>query len=111
MDEAAAIVAARHGDFPEASIGIQRLNDYPGLATPADSAVVDFLRGLLDEAPLRKVAFGTEGGLFADRLGIPTVVCGPGSMEQGHKADEFIAVDQLAACDRLMERLLDSIAA
>jgi hypothetical protein len=41
--------------------------------------VVDFLRGLLDEAPLRKVAFGTEGGLFADRLGIPTVVCGPGS--------------------------------
>jgi acetylornithine deacetylase len=110
MDEAAAITAARHGDFPEASIGIERLNDYPGLATPTDSAVVDFLRGLLDEAPLRKVAFGTEGGLFAGRLGIPTVVCGPGSMEQGHKADEFIAVDQLAACDRLMERLLDSIA-
>jgi acetylornithine deacetylase len=111
MDEAAAITAARHEVFPEASIAIERLNDYPGLATPADSAVVDFLRGLLDEAPLRKVAFGTEGGLFAGRLGIPTVVCGPGSMEQGHKADEFIAVDQLAACDRLMERLLDSIAA
>lgn len=111
MDEAAALAAARRGDFPEASIGIERLNDYPGLANRPDSAVVDFLRGLLDEAPLRKVAFGTEGGLFSDRLGIPTLVCGPGSMEQGHKADEFIAIDQLAACDRLMERLLDRIAA
>lgn len=111
MDEAAALAAARRGDFPEASIGIDRLNDYPGLANRPDSAVVDFLRGLLDEAPLRKVAFGTEGGLFSGRLGIPTLVCGPGSMEQGHKADEFIAIDQLAACDRLMERLLDRIAA
>ena len=110
MDEAAALAAARHRLFPEAQIAIERLNDYPGLATPPESAAAGFLRGLLDEATLRKVTFGTEGGLFAGRLGIPTLVCGPGSMEQGHKADEFITLSQLAACDRMMERLLDRIA-
>ena len=52
-----------------------------------------------------KVAFGTEGGLFARDLGIPTVVCGPGSMDQGHKPDEFITVEQLAICDQMLNRL------
>ncbi len=51
------------------------------------------------------MAFGTEGGLF-DQAGIPTVVCGPGSMAQGHKPDEFISVAQLEACDRMLERVL-----
>ena len=72
---------------------------------------VAFLRAILDESTLCKVAFGTEGGLFSQRLGIPVLVCGPGSMEQGHKADEFIALDQLSACDRMMDRLLDRLAA
>jgi acetylornithine deacetylase len=54
-----------------------------------------------------KVDFGTEGGLFSKRLGVPVVVCGPGSMNQGHKPDEFIALDQLEACDCMMERLLE----
>ena len=111
MDEAAALVAARRERFPEAGIGFERLNDYPGLATPVASEAVAFLRGILDDSALCKVAFGTEGGLFSQRLGIPVLVCGPGSMEQGHKADEFITLDQLAACDRMMDRLLDRIAA
>ncbi|MNJ81717.1 Acetylornithine deacetylase [compost metagenome] len=50
------------------------------------------------------VAFGTEGGLY-DQSGIPTVVCGPGSMDQGHKPDEFISLEQLAACDAMLHRL------
>ena len=53
-----------------------------------------------------KVAFGTEGGLFSETLGLPTVVCGPGSMEQGHKPDEFLSLDQLVRCDAMMDRLL-----
>ena len=56
-----------------------------------------------------KVAFGTEGGLFSQKLGIPTVVCGPGSMEQGHKADEFVTLEQLAACDAMLEALIDRL--
>ena len=47
-----------------------------------------------------------QRAFFWKRLGVPVVVCGPGSMDQGHKLDEFIALDQLEACDRMMERLL-----
>ena len=53
-----------------------------------------------------KVAFGTEGGLFSDVLGLPTVVCGPGSMDQGHRPDEFLTVDQLQRCDAMLARLV-----
>lgn len=57
-----------------------------------------------------KVAFGTEAGFFAN-AGIPPVVCGPGSMAgQGHKADEYLSLDQLAACEAMLDRLLQDIA-
>lgn len=111
MDEAAALAAAQQAAHPEAAIRIERLNDYPGLATPAESEAVRFVAGLLEDGATHKVAFGTEGGLFSSRLGVPALVCGPGSMDQGHKPDEFITLDQLAACDRFMERLLDKVAA
>ena len=58
-----------------------------------------------------KVAFGTEGGLFSERLGVPTVICGPGSMAQGHKPDEYVTEEQLARCDRMLEALLDRLEA
>ena len=47
-----------------------------------------------------KLAFGTEGGLFSQRLGVETVVIGPGSIEQAHKPDEYIDAEQLQQCDR-----------
>ena len=48
-----------------------------------------------------------QGLEIARQAGIPAVVCGPGSMEQGHKPDEFVSVEQMAACDRLMDRLAE----
>lgn len=106
MDEAAAIVGRQRDAFPQADIGIEMFNDYPRLATPADAEVVRFVGGLVPSQDLMKVDFGTEGGLFSKRLDVPVVVCGPGSMDQGHKPDEFIALDQLESCDHMMERLL-----
>ena len=53
-----------------------------------------------------KVAFGTEGGLFSARLAIPTVICGPGSMAQGHKADEWVSVEQIGRCEAMLAALL-----
>lgn len=106
LDDAAQLVAARRADFPAAEIAVEVTNDYPGLATPVDAAVVSFVQALVGDISTFKVAFGTEGGLFDARLSIPTVICGPGSMEQGHKPDEFITLDQLEACDRMMDRLL-----
>ena len=51
------------------------------------------------------VAFGTEAGLF-QTLGTQIVICGPGSIEQAHKADEFVSDDQLQRCDALLDKLL-----
>ncbi|EJM63228.1 acetylornithine deacetylase ArgE [Pseudomonas sp. GM49] len=88
----------------DTSIRFEKISAYPGLATPADSAAARLIAQLCGSDEFSTVAFGTEGGLF-DQAGIASVVCGPGSMDQGHKPDEFVSVDQMAACDRLMDRL------
>jgi acetylornithine deacetylase len=85
-------------------IAFTRLSAYPGLATAPQSEVASLIALLCGRTDFGTVAFGSEGGLF-DQVGIPTVICGPGSMEQGHKPDEFISLAQLQACDALMERL------
>ncbi len=107
LDAAAeAICAPLRAEFPEAQIKIERLWDYPGLGTPTDAAVVNFVKGLTGANGTIKVAFGTEGGLFDARLGIPTVVCGPGSMAQGHKPDEYVTVEQMERCEAMLAALV-----
>ncbi len=108
---AAALVAPLKAEFPEADIRVERLWDYPGLGTPSDAAVVNFVKGLTGANGTIKVAFGTEGGLFDRRLGIPTVICGPGSMAQGHKPDEFVTTEQMARCEAMLDALLDRLEA
>ncbi len=108
---AAALIAPLQAEFPEADIRVERLWDYPGLGTPSDAAVVNFVKGLTGANGTIKVAFGTEGGLFDRRLGIPTVICGPGSMAQGHKPDEFVTTEQMARCEAMMAALLDRLEA
>ena len=90
----------------DTGIALQPLSAYPGLATAADSEAAELLALLSGSREFGTVAFGTEGGLF-HQAGIPTVVCGPGSMDQGHKPDEFISLEQLHACDALLLRLGD----
>ena len=103
---AEAIVAPLRAEFPEAAIRVERLWDYPGLGTPSDAAVVNFVKGLTGANGTMKVAFGTEGGLFDARLGIPTVICGPGSMRQGHKPDEYVSVEQMERCEAMLAALV-----
>ncbi|MCB6179602.1 acetylornithine deacetylase [Rhodobacter sp. Har01] len=105
------IVAPLRAAFPEAAISVERLWEYPGLGTPTDAAVVRFVQSLTGANGTIKVAFGTEGGLFDARLGVPVVVCGPGSMAQGHKPDEYVTVEQLARCDAMLAALLDRLEA
>jgi acetylornithine deacetylase len=108
---AEAIVAPLRGEFPEAAIRVERLWDYPGLGTPSDAGVVNFVKGLTGANGTIKVAFGTEGGLFDQRLGIPTVICGPGSMAQGHKPDEFVTVEQMERCRAMLGALIGRLEA
>jgi len=108
--EAEAITAPLRTAFPEAAIRIERLWDYPGLGTPPDAEVVRFVKGLTGANGTMKVAFGTEGGLFDQRLGVPTVICGPGSMAQGHKPDEYVAVEQIDRCQAMLAALVQKLA-
>jgi len=107
--DAAAIVAA--ADDEDAAIEIEIRNATVGLATPATSAAVDFVKRLTGANGTIKVAYATEGGLFAEALDAPVVVCGPGSMLQGHRPDEFVTEDDLARCDRMLDALIDRLAA
>ncbi|GGI27297.1 MULTISPECIES: acetylornithine deacetylase [Bradyrhizobium] len=94
----------------EAAINIDVVNSYPGLNIACDAPVVHLVKSLTGDANVVKVPFGTEAGLFLQRLGVPTIVCGPGSMQQGHKPDEFIEIDQIDRCDKMLDRLIDRLA-
>ena len=103
------ILAPVCAEFPQADIRIDLTNAYPPLGTLPDADVVRFVKSLTGANGTTKVAFGTEGGLFAARLGVPTVICGPGSMAQGHRPDEFVALEQLDRCDAMLDALLQRL--
>ncbi|GBQ25785.1 acetylornithine deacetylase ArgE [Acetobacter estunensis NRIC 0472] len=93
-----------------ARIEIETLNTYPGLHTPDRSPFLhEIMRITGDNAPSR-IGFGTEGGLFHDYLDMPVVVCGPGSIDRAHKADEFILPEELNTGVRFVERIIDMLA-
>jgi acetylornithine deacetylase len=104
-DRIAPIIQAAKKTAPNADIQFTITNTYPGLNTPQQAEIVSFMKALTGNNTTIKVAFGTEGGLFSRDLGIPTVVCGPGSMDQGHKPDEFVSAEQLAQCDAMLATL------
>ena len=106
LEGADRITAVARSFHSSSGIRIKQAGSYPALDTDEDEPVVGIARELSGSSRLLKVSFGTEGGLFNAVLGIPTVVCGPGSMEQGHKPDEFVATDQLERCDALLDALI-----
>lgn len=92
--------------YPGSSISFDEISYYPGLHTDPASAVVACTRAINPVDRIGdNVSFGTEAGLF-DSLDINSLVCGPGSIEQAHKADEFVSREQLASCDRMLENLV-----
>lgn len=103
---AAALMLELQTRVPEADIRIREIFSYPGLDTSADeSAVAQVMRAAGSNAA-SKVAYGTEAGLFSQITGTPTVIIGPGSIEQAHKPDEFVDIEQLEQCRRFLVRLL-----
>jgi acetylornithine deacetylase len=95
---------------PGAAIEFTELSAFPGLATAPDAEVTQLALSLSGANGTGKVAFGTEAGLF-HMAGIATVVCGPGSIEQAHKPDEFVTLDQIARCEGFIDRLWRRVAA
>lgn len=94
----------------DSAIEWQPLIDYPALADqPADAWLAHLACTAAGNPRTRTVSFGSEGGLF-QAIGVPTVVCGPGSIKDAHKADEYVTLAQLSQCLAFMDTLAERIA-
>jgi len=82
---------------PEADVRFEELTRYPGLSTADAQPIVVLAKSAAGAHECGVISFGSEGGLFA-AAGIPAVICGPGSMDQGHKPDEFVTRSDLRQC-------------
>jgi len=95
---------------PAAGFTIEPLSEIPMLDTGPEAEVVALAQELAGSGEIGKVSFATEGSQF-QRAGIPTVVCGPGSIAQAHKPNEYVTLDQIARCDDFLGRLAHRICA
>ena len=95
---------------PDCGIDFTELFGYPALFTAPDAPVVAFVHSLLEcDRAVEQISFGSEAGLFSRRIGIPAVVCGPGSILQAHRPDEYVSIEQLETCRTMLRRLVGSL--
>jgi acetylornithine deacetylase len=104
------ILAEMRRTDPSTSISIETKSDNPGLSMSEKDEITRLAQALSRNASTAKVAYLTEGGLF-QQAGIPAIICGPGSIEQAHKPDEYVTLEQVALCESFMERLLENMCA
>ena len=88
--------------FPNASIEKKIIGEIIGFDREDKSDACEFISSLTGDNSRQVVSFGTEAGLYQE-IGISTVVCGPGSIEQAHKIDEYIVLDELKKCINLLD--------
>ncbi len=106
---AAQLEPAMKAIAPQAGINTTTVNVVPGLMPEDESPAEHLALHLAGANSTHAVSYCTEAGLF-QQIGIPAIVCGPGSIEQAHKPDEFIAVSELRKCEVFMSRLMSQLA-
>lgn len=91
--------------------GIELLQEesVPAMTDSDSTELQALIIALTGDDTRHKVAYATEGGQFTNS-GIPTIICGPGSIEQAHKADEYVALSEMVRCDEFLQKLLNSCA-
>lgn len=94
-----------HARSPETGVSLKILSDIPGLHTPDDASVVALAKNASGETTTEKISFCTEGGILQE-AGIPTIICGPGSVEQAHKPNEFVKTAQLHRAEVFLRRFI-----
>jgi acetylornithine deacetylase len=92
---------------PESGIDLKWVSQTVGLAAAESDAIVQWAMKLSRNTTVGKVSYGTEAGLF-QKMGVPTVICGPGDIAEAHRPNEFVALDQLAQCEIFMDRILET---
>lgn len=96
--------------YPQAGFTIAPLSMFPVLENSPEAEIVGLTQELSGNHEIGKVSYGTEGSRF-QQAGIPAVVCGPGSIEQAHKPNEYVSLEQVAKCEEFVRRLADRICA
>ena len=91
----------------EAGIELEWVSQTVGLAAAETDAIVQWAMQLSRNNQVGKVSYGTEAGLF-QKMGVPSVICGPGDIAQAHRPNEFVTLEQLAHCEKFIERILDA---
>ncbi|UWR53761.1 acetylornithine deacetylase [Phaeobacter inhibens] len=103
------LLPAMQAIYPEASIETEVVGEVAGLTPTTQNEARELMADLLGNNAAELVPFGTEAGLFQE-LGMDVVVCGPGSIAQAHKADEYLSLDQLSQCLTVLNRLAGRLA-
>lgn len=103
--EAEHVMLAEHGG----SVHLDETTRYPALRTPSDDPWLRLVERIADTGPAGSIGYGTEGGLFAEALGVPVVICGPGDIAVAHRPDEYVTVAQLLSCERFLCSLIQQI--
>jgi acetylornithine deacetylase len=109
-DYAERFLPAMRAVAPETGIAFDAVSTLPGFDTHDGSAITALGHHLAGSEGAGKVSFGTEASLFHGAA-IPTVICGPGHIEQAHQPDEWVSLEQLARCEAFMRRLAARLAA
>lgn len=104
---AEALAAEMRAVDANSGIDLQWTSQTAGLAASETDAIVQWALKLSKNSTVGKVSYGTEAGLF-QRMGVPTVICGPGDIAEAHRPNEFVALDQLAQCESFMDRILQT---
>ena len=102
---AAEVLPKYHARAAEAAFNTALHAHYPGLRMDEDSPALALARELTGANQVETVAYGTEAGHFQN-YGIPAVICGPGSIEQAHRPDEFVALSELDACEAFLRKVI-----
>lgn len=92
---------------PETGIELLQQESVPAMTDNDNGELQNLISALTGDDERHKVAYATEGGQFTN-AGIPTIICGPGSIEQAHKANEFVKLSEIERCDGFLQKLLDS---
>ncbi|MBM3573244.1 MAG: M20/M25/M40 family metallo-hydrolase, partial [Alphaproteobacteria bacterium] len=107
---AAKVLPEMHAVWKDTGFTWEMVPGREALDTDEDAEIIAVAKDLSRTNSTYRVGFGTEAGYF-QKAGIPTVVCGPGSIDQAHKPDEFVTIEQVARCEAFIRRLMDLVCA
>jgi len=105
---AAVVEPAMKAVDPACGFALEVMNRIPGMVLPGGHGLADMVKQLTGSNSTGYVTYGTEGELY-EQAGIPTIICGLGSIAQAHQPDEWIEQAQLDACDAFIRRLADRL--